>query len=348
VRLVLVRHLWATDQHAADLPAVRHHRRCEPPAQGRPVTAVLNADTDRDAWLAARRLGIGASEIAAVLGISPWESPFSLYWRKVEGWEVEETAQMEWGTRLEPAIAAAYADRHPDDLVILGVLVEGPEPWMLATPDRLIAVPTPEELRCMRYPDDVEVPPTVVGVLELKTAHSAHDGWGESGTAEIPVHYRAQVQWQMLVCDVEWAVVAVLIGGSDYREYPVLRDERDLRVMVEAGRRFMARIEAGDPPTLDDHEATLSTLVRLHPDMDDDTVEVDEAAAAGYLRAVRTRKLAERLEDRYAARLRDQMGRARWATAGGRKVATRVISDVAESVRKAHRRDYLLAPRSPK
>jgi hypothetical protein len=110
----------------------------------------------------------------------------------------------------------------------------------------------------------------------------------------------------------------------------------------------MARIEAGDPPTLDDHEATLSTLVRLHPDMDDDTVEVDEAAAAGYLRAVRTRKLAERLEDRYAARLRDQMGRARWATAGGRKVATRVISDVAESVRKAHRRDYLLAPRSPK
>jgi putative phage-type endonuclease len=290
--------------------------------------------------LAARRAGIGASEIAALLGISPWESPFSLFWRKVNGWDFEPSAEMEWGTRLETAIAAKYADLHPEFHVATDVgLVEGEEPWMLATPDALL-------FDAETWPGDHVS--YAVAALELKTAHSAHDGWGEPGTAEIPVYYRAQVLWQMLVIEVQFADVAVLIGGSDYREYTVLRDDRDIAVMVEAGRRFMARIEAGDPPPLDDHPATLTTLVRLHPDMDDEAAEVDEASATGYLRAVRMRKLAERVEGRYAAQLRAQMGGARWATVGGQKVATRVISDVAESVRKAHRRDYLLAPRSSK
>jgi putative phage-type endonuclease len=306
------------------------------------VTAVLTADTDRAAWLEARRRGIGASEIAAVLGISPWESPFSLYWRKVNGWDFEPTAEMEWGTRLEDAIAEKYAALHFDDWLVRRTgLMTGPEPWMLATPDRLL---------------DGGVPATVApglgicGVLELKTAHSAHDGWGEAGTAEIPVHYRAQVQWQMLVVDVQWADVAVLIGGTDYREYEVLRDERDIRVMVEAGRRFMARIDAGDPPPLDDHSATMATLHRLHPDLDDTEVEVDSRIANGYLRAVAMQRKAEAVKRRYEIELRAAMGRARRATSNGSRVATRTISEIAERTQTvaAHRRDYLTPPRSAK
>src|SRR5262245_52949583 len=92
----------------------RHGRRaagrCRP--GGGDVTVTLAPDIDRAAWLEARRKGIGASEIAAVLGISPWESPFSLYWRKVNGWDYEPSSEMEWGTRLEPVIAEKYANNH--------------------------------------------------------------------------------------------------------------------------------------------------------------------------------------------------------------------------------------------
>ena len=184
---------------------------------------------------------------------------------------------------------------------------------------------------------------TEVAVLELKTGYSAAEGWGEPGTAEIPVHYRAQVLWQMLCVDVSYAIVAVLIGGSDYREYTVLRDERDIAVMVEAGRRFMHRIETGDPPPIDDHHATLSTLKRLHPDLDDTDAEVDERVAAGYLRACKAYKLAEHAKDRYEAQLRAQMGRAKRATAAGKRVATRTVTDIAGStvIRNPYRRDYL-------
>jgi len=302
------------------------------------MSSVLSPDTDREAWLAARRKGIGASEIAAVLGISPWESPFSLYHRKVNGWDFEPSAEMEWGNRLEPAVAQKYADAHPEYELGDGHLEEHPfHPWMLATPDRYVWLVDKPTLN-------------ISGLLELKTAHSG-DGWGEPGTAEIPVHYRAQVQWQMAVVNVDWADLAVLIGGSDYREYTVFRDEKDIAVMVEAGRRFMARIEAGDPPPLDDHHATLATVKRLHPDLDDEVIAVADTVAAGYLRACRMAKVAERAKNRYETLLRAEMGRAKRATTtDGRKVATRTVSDIAEATitRAAHRRDYLTPAKEPK
>jgi len=318
------------------------------------MTTILTAETGREAWLAARRKGIGASEIAAVLGISPWESPFSLYWRKVNGWDYEPSAEMEWGTRLEPAIAAKYADAHPDVYVETGQLaVSGYGSWMLATPDRLIgpACQHPSGNMYQNHCCDcmntgMAGPPEAV--LELKTAHSA-DGWGEPDTAEIPVYYRAQVQWQMLVLGVQYAELAVLIGGSDYREYRVRRDDKDIAVMVEHGRRFMARIEAGDPPPLDDHHATVTTLKRLHPDLTDDApAEVPADLAAGVRRARHMKALSEALCDRYEARLRDAMGSARRAVSGGVAVASRSIYDVAESMRRGYTVDKLNYPRSPK
>lgn len=301
------------------------------------MNAVLSPDTDRAAWLEARRKGIGASEIAAAMGISPWESPFSLYWRKVNGWDYEPSAEMEWGNRLEQAIADKYVDSHPDRALARGQLERHPVyDWMLATPDRYVWAPPVKG-----------VGPN--GLVELKTAHNA-DGWGEPGTAEVPVHYKAQAQWQMAVCDIEWVDFAVLIGGSDYREYTVPWDQRDIDTMFEHGRRFMARLEAGDPPPLDDHHATLTTLKRLHPDLDDVDAEVPDPIARAYLRAVAMERRAANLRNKYEALMRAQMGSARRATVDGRKVATRVITEVAESTvtRAAHRRDYLLPPREKK
>ena len=37
---------------------------------------------DRAEWLKAREGGIGASEVAAVVGLSKWDSPYSLFLRK--------------------------------------------------------------------------------------------------------------------------------------------------------------------------------------------------------------------------------------------------------------------------
>lgn len=320
------------------------------------MSAVALAEPLTPEWFAQRRKGIGASEIAAVMGISPWESPFSLYWRKVNGWEQDPSPEMSAGQRLEPVIAEWWADEC-DPLENLAVadsplLAHPDRPWQLASPDRLIGfrrtcgpcdagIPT----ICVCDQMDPNSPP--LAVLECKYIAVSWDGWGDPDSDDIPVHYRAQVQWQCDVLGVDtWYLAALGPGG--FRQYHGRRDEKDLKVMVEYGRRFMARLDAGDPPPLDDHTATLATVKRLHPDLDDEPVEVPASIATAYRRACAMERKAKALKTRYETRLRAEMGRARKATHNGSFVASRSIYDVAEHTVKAHTVDRLNPPRAKK
>ena len=301
---------------------------------------------DRETWLAARRAGIGASEIAAVMGISPWESPLSLYWRKVNGWDVAENEAMRNGTILEPAIAAWAADElDPNQNLTFepaGLYAADERPWQLATPDRLVFL---DVARVVSDEDGwlvVPVPP--IAVCECKWT-GTWDGWGEPGTDQIPIYYRAQVLWQCDVMDVHTWYLAVL-GPSGFRWYTGRRDDRDIATMREYGRRFMHRIETADPPPIDDHAATVDILKRLHPDLTDDTAEIPADIAAGYARARAMARLAERLKDRYEAQLRQAMGSSRRATCGGRFVASRSVFDVAEHTVRGYTVDRLNPTRS--
>lgn len=294
------------------------------------LLAPREARPDNDRWHDLRRQGVSASEIAAVLGISPWESPFSLYWRKVNNWQTEANDDMATGTRVEPVVADWWADTqdpHENLAVVPAGLYAHPErPWQLATPDRLIY-----QNLCACDPDVLCVCDTaldgwpLLAVLECKWTAS-WDGWGDPGTDDIPVYYRAQVLWQ---CDVmgvdEWHLA--MLGPGGFRAYNGRRDEKDLTVMREAGRRFMARLAAGDPPDVDEHTATLATVKRLNPDLVDAEQEISATTAAGYRRARALKAAAQRLCDRFEARLRAEMGANRVAVHDGAKVASRSIYD---------------------
>lgn len=296
------------------------------------------ARPDNPQWHKLRREGVSASEIAAVLGLSPWDSAFSLYWRKVNGWQTDANDAMSTGTRLEPVVADWWADEqdpHENMAVVrAGLYAHLDRPWQLATPDRLIHMTCPgcdgigieswdvgpcEDCRGTTLGS----PP--LAVLECKWTGS-WDGWGDPGTDDIPIYYRAQVLWQ---CDVlgvdEWHLAA--LGPSGFRAYQGRRDERDLAVMREHGRRFMDRLTAGDPPDVDEHTATLAALKRLHPDLVDEEAEISPATAAGYQRARALKAAAGRLADRFEARLRAELGPNRVAVHDGAKVATRSIYD---------------------
>ena len=72
---------------------------------------ILPGDAPHHEWLEARRHGITASEIAAVLGLSPYESPYSLYWRKLgELPAQDDTLAMALGRHLESFVAGQFAD----------------------------------------------------------------------------------------------------------------------------------------------------------------------------------------------------------------------------------------------
>lgn len=195
----------------------------------------------RQEFLARRKSGIGGSDVAAVLGVSPWKTPYQLYCDKVSD-EIDSTtsARMEAGTRLEPVIAQWYADRHPElTIQRRNVLYRHREhPELIANLDRYIVGG---------------------GILECKT-YTGFDAarFGEPGSDNIPDEYLLQVQHYMHVTGYHAAVVAVLIHGWDYREYDIEYDRALAEFAAEKCVEFWKNHVAAHvppPPTAKDNLA---------------------------------------------------------------------------------------------
>ena len=277
---------------------------------------VLPPDAPREEWLAARRLGITASEIAVVLGISPFDSAFNLYYKKRgEISEDFDNAAMSLGRHLEPWIADRWAESQSGWLVAPGRLWQNTDrPWQLATTDR----------------DLYHLEETTIGVphsvLEIKSS-GTYDGWGEDGSDEIPPYYRAQVLWQLDTLGLETAhVTCLFLSSRSIRNYTVSWFEEDVKLMRYEAVEFLRRIEDGDPPPVDHTPATAHALKQLH-DMDPDaeaTVPAD--LADDYRYAKRSLDDAQANYDLLTNQIRHAMGDAKKAVdPDGGKVATRSV-----------------------
>ena len=66
---------------------------------------------NREEWLTHRQEGIGSSEVATILGLNPWETPYQL-WRRKKGLDApkEETFAMKAGHYLEDAVSMFWLD----------------------------------------------------------------------------------------------------------------------------------------------------------------------------------------------------------------------------------------------
>ena len=121
----------------------------------------------------------------------------------------------------------------------------------------------------------------VVGVrkgLECKTADKFTAGkWGEQGTDEIPDFYRTQCEHYMIATEYpEWDV-AVLIGGNEYRDYHVERDQELSEMIIEAEAKFWERVEKGIPPEFDwSHPGTIDLIKRIHPSTNGETIQLPD------------------------------------------------------------------------
>lgn len=262
------------------------------------------------AWHAARAHGLGGSEMAAALDISPWESPYSLWHRKAGliG-PVEPTEIMHLGHLLEPAVATEYANRHPWLRVVeCGTYRNSDRPWQIANPDRLAM----NEAGVWRG-------------VECKLAFSS-DGWGIEGTDDIPVYYRAQVLHYMDTLGLSEFDIAVLdMPSGKFRFYTVAYDPRDAGLMRRAGAAFMASIAAGEPPDLDEHKATYAAVKQLPKHVEDAEVQIPPALADRFVAATEQLNAAEADKREASARVLAAIGNRRRAVCGTTHIATRAV-----------------------
>ncbi len=159
-----------------------------------------------------RRKGIGGSEAAAVLGLNPYCTPYQIYAEKKEGLVREQNDEMLWGSLHEQTIRQQYCLRNKVTVEVPALIKSESHPFMLANVDGITSNKR---------------------LLEIKTSRFGH-GFGESGTDEIPETYLIQVQHYLAVTMLPVADVAVLISGSEYRQYEIEAD-KELQDMIIEG-----------------------------------------------------------------------------------------------------------------
>lgn len=230
--------------------------------------------SDRDAWIQARRTGVGGSDVAAILGLSKWKTPLQVYLdKRGEGVEQQDNDAMLWGRYLEPVVRQAYADQTGNEVRVLDEMVRHQvHDFMIANLDGFVL----QEDGPRR-------------VFEAKTARTG-EGWGEPGSDQIPQPYLLQVQHYMEVTGFCVADVAVLIGGSDFRIYEVPADRELQEMLIEAEAEFWQRVQRGDPP---EPVTVADAVARWGRSSRADLVMADDAALAAVkqLHALKARRV---------------------------------------------------------
>ena len=253
----------------------------------------------REQWLDIRQLGIGSSDAAVAVGLSPYKCPLSLWLEKTARKAPEDISQKEavlWGVELEPVLAQVYTKRTGYKVRRVNAVLQHPEhTFMLANLDREV----------VGHPDGP-------GILEIKTAsyHSAPQ-WEEG----VPVAYQCQVLHQLAVTGHAWAEVAVLIGGQDFRIYRIERDEEKIGDLIRREAHFWQQVRQDWQPEPDGSSDAAAALGWLFPRDDGQTVDLSDSSEFnqlfGQLLQLREQKeVVEQQESLIKQRLQATLGEA--------------------------------------
>lgn len=199
---------------------------------------------------------VGGSDIAAILGISPWKTATDLWLDKIRP-RVEDGRNLQAktrGTRMEPYIVDMIEQEHGLKIVSRNERYIDPVvPFFAAEVD----AETEDEN------------------IEIKTVHPFKSKeWGDLETDQLPLHYLAQVQWQMGIRKRDKTRVFALIG-DDLRPYVVERDDETIAALREKARDFWESyvIPKKQPPLDYGDRKTLDTLRKLYPGTDGTTIQ---------------------------------------------------------------------------
>lgn len=296
---------------------------------GAGATLIGHADPSSPEGQALRATKLGGSEIAAVIGLSPYESHLSLWWRKkgIAGpktFDASSAQLVNWGKRYEPTVYALFLERatnigfwdavfmalgdmraeetldqfresHPDQewLYNPGSFTHPQRQWQLASPDAI-------------HRDGSEI-------VEVKTVQNELD-WGEEGTDQIPIYYRTQCIWYMSALGARRCWIPVLIRGAFYKEYVIEWNDEvatDAAILEDAGQRFIGSLINDQQPSIDGHDETLKVIRERHPEIEPGDVEIPRDLADAYIAAVLEEKSTKEIKQRWAAEILHMMGRTR-------------------------------------
>jgi putative phage-type endonuclease len=207
-------------------------------------------------WLDIRSKYIGGSDAAAVIGMNPYKSRYSLWaekTNKVPPFEGNLTTKV--GAYLEQLVADLFEEETGKKVRKKNsTMVNDIYPFACANVDRM-----------------------VVGekaFLEIKTTNSIPLMKTLRNSDEFPEQYYCQVVHYLAVTGLEKAYLAVLINCRELKIYEMERDQAEIDALMNAEKDFWELVKKDTAPSPDGSEATTETLKTLYPNANGETVDL--------------------------------------------------------------------------
>lgn len=242
----------------------------------------INFDS-REQWLEARKDGIGASEVATVVGLNPYETPLEL-WRRKVGIDPpkDENAAMRRGHYCEDAVAQWWAHETGRDIIQASAVdfmfVDREKDYLRVSPDRTFWLPN------MARNDDNK------GILECKTTNMKVD------PDDLPKWWFCQLQMNLGVAGYSHGSIAWLGFGFEFGYMDIEFVPDFYNMLVEAVTKFwtvnvMQRIEP-EPVNVKDF------LSKYNKHVDGKVVEVSDEVLDAYHELKEVKREMSELDER--------------------------------------------------
>lgn len=236
----------------------------------------------RKEWLEVRKSGIGSSEVATIVGLNPWETPYQL-WRRKVGIDPpkEENFAMRAGHYLEDAVSQFWHDATGRDIIKRSagdwIIRDNKYPFLQVSPDRTYW------LGESRANDDK-------GILECKTTQMSIDA------DDLPKHWFCQVQYQLGVAGYTQGSLAWLCSARDfgYTDITLVPDFYEW-LTNEVARFWTDNIQGGKEPDAVD---VSDVLLKYNRHTNGKSIEVSDDVFQAYLQLKDVRKELAELDER--------------------------------------------------
>ena len=248
---------------------------------------------NHDEWLKFRSGFIGGSDAAAVVGLNPFVSPFSL-WAEKTGQQppFEGNLATEVGAFLEEFVANKFCEQTGKKVRRENAtLTNSDYPWAAANLDRVIVG------------EDAGV--------EIKTTSSMSLKRFKNG--EFPPRYYVQICHYLAVTGKQKWYLACLIGNSDFRIFEIERDEEEIQALMDAEKSFWEEhVLTKVPPDPEGDSPTDDSLRSVYPMSNGLSVDLfdREDIIARYFELADRIKELEREQDKIKQTLQIDLGEA--------------------------------------
>ena len=241
----------------------------------------------REEWLEVRKSGIGSSEVATIVGLNPWETPYQLWRRKVGLDEPkQENAAMRNGHHLEDAVSRMWNDATGREIIkrsaIDWIIRDNDRPFLQVSPDRTYWL---GESRS----------PEAKGILEIKTTRMKVD------PEDLPKYWFVQVQYQLGVAGYSQGSLAWLSAGQGFDfGYQDLKLVPDFFAwLIEETEKFWVdNIMGGAEPNA---VSVADVLLKYNRHTDRKIIECSDEVFTAYQNLKEVRTELKTLEEREAA-----------------------------------------------